>query len=252
MKPKERRAKIFDIIRQEGRVSVDRLVVEYDTSAETIRRDLAKLSKSGKVQKIHGGAVLPNADEEGPYQKRLSENIKAKRDVAQLASKLISKGESLFINAGTSTLLFAEELFQLSELTIITNSTQIAKLISSVSNSNKVILLGGEYMAEGHQTGGSIALEQLNNYYVQHAVLACAAIDAELGVMAFDYNEALIAKAMLAQSENVIVLSDKSKFNRKAFYKMGELKQIDQLVCEAAPELDLRQAMKRNKVSVVC
>jgi len=67
MKPKERQLQIIDIIRLQGRVSVDDLVTEFDSSPETIRRDLSLLARKGKILKVHGGAMLPGSYEEGSF-----------------------------------------------------------------------------------------------------------------------------------------------------------------------------------------
>ncbi len=157
---------IFDIIRQEGGISVDKLVEEFNSSAETIRRDLNKLSKAGKIQKIHGGAMLPGPLGEGPYQQRIGENVKAKRLVAQKACALISPGDTIFIDTGSSTLSFAEEIIRVNDLTVVTNSAEIARVISSSASGARVYLLGGEYNADNHETTGAMAIAQLE-YFMQ-------------------------------------------------------------------------------------
>jgi DeoR/GlpR family transcriptional regulator of sugar metabolism len=252
MKPKERRSGIFDIIRQEGRISVERLVAEFNSSAETIRRDLNKLSKTGKIQKIHGGAILPGSSVEGPYQQRMGENVKAKRLVAQKACTLISPGDTLFIDTGSSTLSFAEEVVTVNDLTVITNSAEIARVISSSANGARVYLLGGEYKADTFETAGPIAIAQLNHFQANHAILATGAIDIMGGFMNYDFDEAAIARAMLERAENIIVLADSSKFGRKAPYAIGRLDQFDQLVCEREPRGVLRDALIQQNVNIVC
>jgi DeoR family glycerol-3-phosphate regulon repressor len=252
MKPKERRAMIFDIIRQEGGISVDKLVEEFNSSAETIRRDLNKLSKAGKIQKIHGGAMLPGPLGEGPYQQRIGENVKAKRLVAQKACALISPGDTIFIDTGSSTLSFAEEIIRVNDLTVVTNSAEIARVISSSASGARVYLLGGEYNADNHETTGAMAIAQLEYFYANHAVLATGGIDAVAGVMNYDFGEASVARAMLGRTENAIVLADSSKFGRIAPYVIGPLDQFDQIVCEAVPGKLLTEALHQHSVNIVC
>lgn len=251
MKPKERRSRIFDTIQQEGRISVDKLVAEFNSSAETIRRDLNKLSKSGKIQKIHGGAILPGSSEEGSYQQRMGENAKAKRLAAQKASTLISPGETLFIDTGSSTLFFAEEVAEIAGLTVITNSAEVARVVSSSKNGASVFLLGGEYNADNRETKGPTTITQLENFHAHHAVLATGGIDAVAGVMSFDEGEAAVARAMLRRAENVIVLADSSKCGRIAPFVIGELARFDCLVCESAPDQILQNALNQHSVKIV-
>ena len=252
MKPKERRSGILDIIRQEGRVSVDRLVTEFSSSAETIRRDLNKLSKSGKIQKIHGGAMLPGPSGEGPYQQRMGENVKAKRLVAQKACELILPGDTVFIDTGSSTLSFAEEIIRIDNLTVITNSAEIARVVSTSANGARVYLLGGEYNSDNHETTGSMAVAQLNCIHANHAVLATGGIDATAGVMDFDLGEATVARAMLSRAENAIVLADSSKFSRIAPFVIGQWDQFNQIVCDSLPGHLLTEALNQHKVEIVC
>jgi DeoR family glycerol-3-phosphate regulon repressor len=251
MKPKERRSRIFDTIRQEGRITVDMLVSEFNSSAETIRRDLNKLSKAGKIQKIHGGAMLPGSSEEGSYQQRMGENAKAKRLAAQKACALISPGETLFIDTGSSTLIFAEEAQSIAGLIVITNSAEVARVMSSSENGTRVFLLGGEYNSDNRETMGPMAISQLENFHAQHAVLATGAIDAVAGVMSFDAGEAAVTRAMLGRAENAIVLADSSKCGRIAPFVIGQLEQFDYLVCDVDPGQLLADALKQHDVKVL-
>ena len=252
MKPKERRSRIFDTIRQEGRISVDKLATEFNSSAETIRRDLNKLSKTGKIQKIHGGAMLPGPSGEGSYQLRMGENAKAKRQAAQNACELISPGDTLFIDTGSSTLFFAEEAVRIPGLTVITNSAEVARVLSSSENGASVFLLGGEYNSDNRETMGPMTILQLDAFRANHAVLATGAIDAIAGVMSFDSGEAAVARAMLGRAENAIVLADSSKCGRIAPYVIGRLDQFDHLVCEVEPGQLLKNALDQSNVNIVC
>lgn len=252
MKPKERRSRIFDTIRQEGRVSVDKLATEFNSSAETIRRDLNKLSKTGKIQKIHGGAMLPGPSAEGPYQQRMGENARAKRLAAQKACELISPGDTLFIDTGSSTLFFAEEAVRIPGLTVITNSAEVARVLSSSENGASVFLLGGEYNADNRETMGPMTILQLDAFHANYAVLATGGIDAIAGVMSFDSGEAAVARAMLGRAENAIVLADSSKCGRIAPYVIGRLDQFDHLVCEVEPGQLLKNALDQSNVNIVC
>lgn len=227
------------------------LVSEYDSSAETIRRDLINLSKAGKIQKIHGGARLPGPSEEGSYQQRMGENAKAKRIAAQKACALISPGETLFIDTGSSTLFFAEEARSIANLVVITNSAEVARVMSSSNNGTRVYLLGGEYNSDNRETMGSMTISQLENFHAQHAVLATGAIDAVAGVMSFDAGEVAVTRAMLSRAENAIVLADSSKCGRIAPFVIGRLAQFDYLVCDEDPGQLLKDALAQHDVKVL-
>src|SRR3990172_9073298 len=131
LRPEARRERIVQIVREHERVTVDALAEALGTSKETIRRDLTDLAERGRLRKIHGGATLAEPrvygpDFEGPFQARLLENADAKRAIARRAIQLFEPGETMFVDTGTTTLLFSEELAQASGLTVITNSAAIA------------------------------------------------------------------------------------------------------------------------------
>ncbi|MEE9445580.1 MAG: DeoR/GlpR family DNA-binding transcription regulator [Cocleimonas sp.] len=242
MKPIDRQAQIIHILRNEGRVSVESLVAQLGTSPETIRRDLTVLSSSGKLQKVHGGAISPQIMGEGPFQQRMGENIKAKRIIAEKACELISSGDTLFIDTGSTTLTFAESLVAIENLTIVTNSSDIAKTVSE-QTTTEVYLVGGLYNRGNRETIGAIAVNQIQQFHLNHAVLTAGAIDCNAGITDFNIDEAQLAKAMIKQSDNIIILSDSSKLNRIAPFKVATLDEVDHLISESQPSNPLQIAL---------
>lgn len=252
MRPNDRQLKITDIIRREGRVTVDQLVETFSSSPETIRRDLNVLAKSGKVQKVHGGAIFSNIHGEGSFQQRMTENIVAKRQIAEKASKLISPGDSLFIKTGSTTTVFAEELTKISNLTIVTNSLEIAKITGANKNGSKVFLLGGEYESDNRETLGSMVISQLNNFHVQHLIIPIGCINADIGVSDFSSSEVAVTRAMIEHAQNSIILADSTKFDRVAPFVIGPLNLFDKMVCEKEPNKLLKQSLEQNEVEIIC
>lgn len=251
MRPKERQLQIIDIIRLQGRVSVDDLVKEFASSPETIRRDLSLLARTGKILKVHGGAMLPGSYEEGSFQQRMSESTAAKRLIAKNASQLISPGDSIVIDTGSTTVILAEEICRIKDLTIITNSTEIAKIMGESDNDANVFLLGGEYNPENKETVGSMVMTQLANFHVKHSIITVAGLDPTAGAMDFDADEVAVARIMLSRASNVIVLADSSKFNVVAPFVVADFDQIDQLVCEVEPDDVLKTALLKSDVEIL-
>lgn len=253
MKPKERQLRITDIIRKEGRVTVDQLVATFNSSPETIRRDLGVLALNGKVQKIHGGAKSTSLQGEGAFLQRMSRNVAAKRYIAEKACQLISSGDTILINSGSTTVIFAEELTKIKNLTIVTSSLDIAKIMgANKKNGTSVFLIGGEYSRDNQQTLGAMAILQLQQFHVQHAILPVGYIDAKVGFTDFDASDVALAQAMLVHADNSIVLADSSKFNKSAPFVLSQLDQINVLVTEKSPDKHLLNALEENNVQVLC
>lgn len=252
MRPEDRQIKIIDLARDQGAVTVDGLAAQFKVSAETIRRDLSRLADAGKIQKVHGGAMLPRISAEGSFRQRMGENVAAKRSIARAAASLVSAGDTLFIDTGSTTVAFAEEIARLNGLTVITNSSEIAALLSTPEHAHRVFLLGGEYNSDNRQTYGSLALAQLANFRAQQAFITIGALDATGGVTDYNFEEAQLARAMIDQSTNLVILADASKFNRSASFKVCDLTTVGCLVCESPPGDALSKALAAHQVEVIC
>lgn len=250
MRPQERQAQIIDTVRIHGKAKVEELARMFSTSVETIRRDLVTLDRRGKIEKVHGGAIPPRFVSESPFRERMQTNGLAKRQLARKALELVIPGETLMIDTGSTTLVFAEELAQIDDLTVITNSTAIARVVASGNASAQVILLGGNYREDNRQTCGIMAIEQLNRFNANKAILTVGAINADNGVMDYDLEEALMGRAMLRQARLGVVLADSSKFGVSAPHIVAPLDGIGALVCEQPPAAALGGALKRARVEV--
>lgn len=244
MKVQDRQRKLVDIVREKEKASVELLAETLGTSRETIRRDLTQLAKAGKIQKVHGGATIPRVLGEESYQHRLSKNAEAKIRIAQAAAKLFKPGETLFIDTGSTTLYFAEEIARISGLTIVTNSTEIARTIAKAKNGSRVFLLGGEFGAENSQTIGAMVTAQIRSFRAHHAVLTIGALDLRTGAMDFDFEEAQIAQTMIEQSQQLTVLVDGSKINTLASFEVCPLTKIHNLVCDTSPANEIRETLE--------
>ena len=251
MRPRDRQLRIIDLVRTQGKVSVDELVREFSSSAETIRRDLTMLSANGKIKKIHGGALPLRDFGEGAFAQRMLQNAEAKRLIADKARQLVSPGDSLFIDTGSTTLVMAEALATIDELTVITNSTAIARIIGSANETTRIYLLGGSYNEDNRQTCGAMALNQLDGFHGNLAIVTVGAVSANGGVMDYSFDEMTIASAMIARSERVVILADASKFDLVAPFVVASFEQIDVLVSDRKPQGELAERLGQTDVEVL-
>lgn len=250
MRPEERRERIVDLVRTQQRVSVDELADGLETSRETIRRDLGELAGRGLLRKVHGGATLPDPHGEGAFSARLSERSWEKRLIARRAARLFAPGDTLFVDTGTTTIAFAEEIARRDGLTVITNSLAIAQIMGRTDRGHSVYLIGGAFSDDASETLGPLAVEQIGTFHAEHAVLTVGAI-AAAGLLDFNVEEAQIAKAMLRQARRVTVLADDSKFGRQALFPIAPLRQVDRIVSNREPRAELGAALSDASVEVI-
>jgi DeoR/GlpR family transcriptional regulator of sugar metabolism len=234
VKPRQRQSGILEVVARDGEATVDALAATFDVSAETIRRDLAQLAQSGALQKVHGGARRLRLHAEGSFQERLSEDAGAKAVIAAKLARLIQPGVTLFMDTGTTTLFCARELAVIRGLTIITNSIRIAEELGRGSGGARVYLLGGSLQPDNGETLGQFTIEQIGRFQADHAVLSVAALDA-MGAMDADFEEAQVARAMIAHATSTIVVAQGAKLGRIAAHRICRLDEIDVLVCDSVP-----------------
>jgi DeoR/GlpR family transcriptional regulator of sugar metabolism len=251
MSPTVRQSQILDLVRQHGRASVEELAARFAASRETIRRDLNVLSEAGQILKVHGAAKLPHAQGEGPFEQRMAEHAAAKREIARKAAPLVGPGDTVFIDTGSTTLFYAEAIAKTDGLTVVTNSTEIARIVGRNEKAAGVYLLGGAFDSDNLETHGPMALSQISSFRARHAVITVGGIHAKAGLTDFNIAEAQVASAMIDQSESLIVLADASKFNRIGPFAVCPLKRINYLVADSMVTGPLRSALSASNVNVV-
>lgn len=244
MKREERLQKILTLLDDHERVEVDTLAEYFDVSAETIRRDLGTLSEQGLLRKVHGGAVKFQTAQENALPSRTHHNLAQKTSIAQYAAQFVDPGDSLFLNSGTTTTVFAKELAKLVDsLIVITNSPVIAnEFWNKGESNNRIYLLGGSYTGTEMDTGGSITLEQIRQFRADHAFLTVGTVSSTQGFMDYRVEAAYVIQAMSQQARRTTILVDSSKFEKTALVTTFELEQVHRLVTDSLLPDSLSQA----------
>ena len=243
LKPTARQAEILRLTRDAATMPVADLARALGVSEETIRRDVKPLAAARELVKQHGSVSMPYALGEEPFERRMRENAEAKRAIARHAAKRVSDGDSLMIDNGTTTSYFARELLKKRNLTVVTNSSDIARTLATV-NGNRVYLAGGEVNGSNGGAFGPSALAFASGFHVRHAVISIAAVDTVSGFADFELAEAEFARMVISRGEESMVLTDSSKFGRKALIKVCGFDEIDTLVTERAPQQRLAEAFR--------
>jgi len=236
-----RHGKILKLLDRHGTVSVATLAERLGVSAETVRRDLRPLAARGAVVKIHGAVGLAGQLGEAPFERRMRENAEAKQSIARHLAATIRNGDTLIFDTGTTTSFLARALLRHERLTVITNSTDAARILAPVGG-NRVFLAGGEVRGDGGAVLGSAATEFVARFSAAHAVISAGAIDIS-GVMDFDPDEADFARAVLARGSRRVVLTDHTKFGRRGLVLVCGFAEFDELITDRAPAMELTEAV---------
>ncbi len=247
----ERRRKIVATVEDRQRVSVDELAATVKVSKETIRRDLSVLSERGLVRKVHGGATIVQTAFENAFAKRVRLQRAEKEAIARRAVQLFSPGDSLFVDAGSSTAAFANELARKSGILVITNSIEVAVRLWSATKENEIYLLGGRYDGEVSETLGPVTLEMIGRFRADHAVLTVGAVDPGYGFMDHSVEAAMVAKTMISHARSVTVLADSTKLDRPALVKVCDFEAVTRLVTDSAPPDNVQQSCERAGTEII-
>lgn len=218
-------------------VSTDRIIRELGISRETARRDIIELEALGLARRVHGGLIAIDAAPEPPLTVRSEIRPREKRAIARAATQRLTSGQTLFLDAGTTTTMLAEELRTMSGLTIITNSLHAALKLSAAEEqgvlNNNVILLGGSMQAGAQETRGELTVGEIYRYRADVAMMSPVGIDSKNGASSFHPHEAAIARAMASQAGQLILLADHSKLGLTSRMNYATIRDITALITDS-------------------
>ena len=242
MNHSKRHSDILRLVQEEGTITIASLADRLGVSLETIRRDVKPLTSDGSVLKMHGAIGLPTFSGEAPFEKRMRENSEAKRAIAKHVAATIQDGDSVMMDTGATTSFLARELLGHRRLTVITNSSDIARTLATV-NGNRVYMAGGELRNDSGAAFGVSAIEFVSRFSVAHAVITAGAVDAVGGIMDYNLEEAEFARMVLARGARTLVVTDHSKFGRQGLVHVCSFSGFGELVTDQAPPPDIATAI---------
>jgi DeoR family transcriptional regulator, glycerol-3-phosphate regulon repressor len=238
----KRHGDILKLLEIDGSMAVSDLAERLGVSLETIRRDIKPLAESGAVLRMHGGVALPSALGEAPFEKRMREMSAAKKKIAECVARTITDGESLMLDTGTTTSFLARELLGHRRLTVITNSSDIARVLASV-NGNRVYMAGGEIRPDSGAVFGLSAIDFIIRFSVDHAIISAGSVDPS-GILDYALVEAEFARTVLSRGRRKLVVTDSSKFTRSGLIHVCGFGDLSEIVTEAAPPADIASAIR--------
>jgi DeoR/GlpR family transcriptional regulator of sugar metabolism len=229
----EREIQILELLKSDQRVEVARLAQLFDVSEDTIRRDLRALENQGLLVKTHGGA-LDRVAAPKSFENRLEHASRYKSSIGKAAAGLVEEGECLLIDSGTTALSVARSL-RVNKAKVLTNSLEVANVISACSQID-LIVLGGRWDPL-HQLVGPVTVEQLSRYRVDKVFLGMPGLDMKQGITVPSEEEAAVKRAMIQIAQQVIGLADHTKLGEVAFSYVAPASSIDILVTDELANL---------------
>lgn len=241
----ERQHKIIELLDRKSKVNVLELTALFEVSAATVRSDLRHLEKEGKLIRTHGGALSESkaSFEPGTVAKR-DVNIAVKKRLASAAAKMIEEGDTIILDAGTTTCHLAKLITQ-RNLTVVTNDLEIARVLAD-SQTVTTIMLGGMIRPKVNCTIGGPTLKMLEELSVDRAFMGTNSFSFVKGATTPNLEQAAVKRSMIGCATEVVLMCSQRKMNRKSFAQFASLEEIDSLVIDTVTDEQKRKLDEQN------
>jgi DeoR family fructose operon transcriptional repressor len=239
------------MIAEGRRATVLELSQALQVSEATIRRDLRLLEQRGVVQRTHGGAIAPsNTGFEPTFLEKEDRAAEEKERIGRTAADLIQDGETVILDAGTTTAQIAKALRGRKGLTIITNAINIALELTH-SPEIEVYLTGGTLKGSTLALVGPATEDILRGFYADKVFLGVNGVDLVRGLTTPSLSEARVKRVMLESARECILVADNSKFGEVAFAAIASLDMLDRVVSDSGLPEEFRDEFQRRKIEVL-
>ncbi len=240
----ERQQHIMELLRTQGAVSVSRLSGEFGVAEETVRRDLEKLEKQEKLLRTHGGAVpIDDNKQEPSIEKRKKLNVLQKQRVARAAAELIVPGDTIFLDASTTTYYIAHELKNMQNITVVTNSVQTIDFLCTAPGI-RVIGTGGLVGENRSFVGGMAESTVRERYFANKLFFSSRGVTSEAGILDSVEQECAMKKCMMKNAQQKIYVCEHSKIGRVGFAKLASFEEIDYFVTDEQIDPDFARKIE--------
>lgn len=247
-----RQQAILAYINENGSAQIRDFGQSHGVSEATIRRDFDELARLSLVERVHGGAVRVNSTAfERVHSEKMDLMREEKLRIAAHAASMIENGDSIFLDSGTTTYFIARELAHHKDLIILTNNLDISQSVQ-FDPSVSLIVTGGIRRDQYSVLIGSIAEQCIQSFCVDKAFVGCDAIDPENGLYNTNFQEVGVKRCIVRCGKKTIMVTDSSKFYRKAFAKVCEFGEIDMIITDKELKENTYQSIKKRVPNTVC
>lgn len=241
---------ILKFLKETGRAMVDDLAEMFETTPQTIRKDLTALAENNQILRFHGGAALVAGTEYTGFDARMEISKDEKDKIGRKVAAEIPNNSSLIINAGTTTAAVVRHLGRHTGLKIVTDSVSLANSLRAHVGIEVMVPPGIVRNSDGAILGET-AVDFIRQFRADIAVIGTAAIAPDGALMDYDLREASVSRAIIASARNIILAADSTKFGQNAPVCFCKIEQIDTLVTDRNTPPELRALCSRVGVGLI-
>ncbi|ETK31288.1 DeoR/GlpR family DNA-binding transcription regulator [Microbispora sp. ATCC PTA-5024] len=235
MLAQQRQQAILERVRRTGGVRVAELVRDLGVSDMTIRRDLEVLAERGLVEKVHGGATAAGSGstEEPGFAAKSVRQQAEKEAIARRAAQLVRPGSSVALSAGTTTWTLAHHLVDVAELTVITNSVQVADVFHRGGRPDQTVVLVGGVRTPSDALVGPVAVAAVRSLNVDTLMLGVHGMSTRAGFTTPNLLEAETNREFVAAAQQLVVLADHTKWGTIGISTIAALEEAHVVISDA-------------------
>jgi DeoR/GlpR family transcriptional regulator of sugar metabolism len=230
----QRQKLIVNEVKQHGGVRVAELAARFDVSEMTVRRDLEALDAAGLLEKVHGGATLSGelSGFEPGFEAKSHQQTAEKEAIARHARNLVRPGQVVGLSAGTTTWRLAQHLFDVQDLTVVTNSIQVANVLYREPRNDLTVVLTGGLRTPSDALVGPIAVDAIRNLHLDVLFLGVHGVAVDAGFTTPNLLEAETDRALVESAASVVVLADHAKWGVRGLSRIIDLDRADVLISD--------------------
>lgn len=246
----ERQKLILELLNAEGAVMVSKLSTRLGVTEETIRRDLEKMEAKELLRRTHGGALpLESGSYELSLEKRKGLNVEIKQALARKAAQYIASGDTIFLDASTTTFYMAREIRNMKNVTVITNSIRVINELAGIEGI-KLIAVGGIVSKNQSLVGAMTENYISDNYFADKMFFSSKGIDSNI-ILDGNEQECFIKQRMIESARACYYLCDKSKIGRLGYMRLSSFEDIDFLITDAEINGSLKDTLDESNVEII-
>ena len=246
---------IQQLLEQLGFVRVRDLSERFGVSTVTVRNDLQVLEERQVAFRVHGGAMpFSGARGERPFEEVVERQAEQKSAIAKLAASLVSNGETIVVDVGTTAASLAQALVDradLTELTVITSGLKVALLLEAAHPRFSVVVTGGTLRPKQHSLVEPLATAMFEKLRADTVFVGCNGVSVDGGVSNVNLPEAAVKRAMIASAARCVVLADSTKLGVRTLAPVCSLAEVDMLVTDDGAEPSELDTIRAQGVDVV-
>lgn len=247
-----REKQIQEMLEARGAARVSELARRLRVSDSTLRRDLSRMAERGLIRRVRGGAALPELEEEqvaGAFGRRLGAQREEKIRIGLAAAQLVSDGDVILLNGGTTAYQVARQLGA-RQIRVITTSVYVAAVLAKHSVT-ELLITGGVVQSPYGDVIGPQTAAALSQMRVQKVFMGADGLDAS-GLYCRNPVIAETDRLTLeAAQDEVIVVADHTKLGRAGLVQIADLSRITRVVTGREAEREHVELLEAAGIQVL-